>query len=151
MTADLNRRCLYVYHPDDDVHETVFLAPNRQAVDEYLDFLKYLDDTLDDTPKDTLVRHIIDLRESGLPPIRYLSTTVQRWNKVSRNRRPGRIAVLYGENIMVTLLGNVVNLLSKRGYDQARFFSGDERDAAFRWLREGDRQDIQQQEQMERR
>lgn len=73
---NLKNDCDYIAH-DNGIHDFVFHKPTRQSVDFLMD---NMGDILLNTPIDDPLLTIVDLTESGLPPLRYAMTRSKEVN-----------------------------------------------------------------------
>ncbi len=128
MSEDLQ----FVLH-ENKIHEFIFLKPSRTAVDElYQVFIEYVESG--DPPKSFLL--LIDARNGIVPPLRYLFTATQEFAARYETVPPGHTAILHNPNMIVSLLENFMNTLSRfvTGYNTLKFFNEDKREEAIAWL-----------------
>lgn len=128
----------FTYQHDDnlDIHKFIFYAPSRLAVDEFVEHLIYMNEHLVDMPDEMVVKILLDIRESGIPPIRYMTARVSQFQKRLPKRLSSRTVIIYGDSTMLALISNVVMLMSRLSSDEIRFYHADAYDEALAWLAE---------------
>lgn len=95
------------------IHIFVLNKPTREAVDEFMDLL---DGVTQQTAYTDTVLTLLDVRESGLPSLKYLINAIQKM--VKRNRyygtsRMSRTAILYDDIGMVTLIHTGMQMMEQ--------------------------------------
>lgn len=119
-----------------DVHCITFKENTRQAVDAFIEYMTiiYGDVTIDDT-----VRILVDYRESGLPPIPYVTRRSVQWANRLSIHPPAKLAIVHRPDITVSILSMFVNMYSF-GHLSTKFFEGDKGyTGALNWLHAGDK------------
>jgi hypothetical protein len=119
------------YQYTNGIHEFVFLKGSRRAVDEYLAELRRI---FESASSDSTVKVLLDIRQTGLPPIAYLSAQIHEWHKECPSVGMTYTAILYSGSSALMLLKNLTRLFSRNGQEQVRFFEQDRRDEAMAWM-----------------
>jgi hypothetical protein len=130
MTPAQGSGCSYNF--DVDVHCFVFHKANAAAVG---DFLHHLQRILNETPRQDVIRLLIDLRPEGLPPIGYAYPSLKRLFSLQSRQHRFKSAYLYRRGTLVHILPTFLDLILQRVI--RRFFLDGEEAEAVRWLREG--------------
>jgi len=115
---------------DNQIHNFVFEKPTRVAVDEHV---AKLDELYRTVSPDGVLRILIDLRISGLPPMSYTASSLRKLNAKYPNLPSTRYAFLFSSGIMISLASAFFNLLNP-SKGTARFFQGDKEQEAIAWL-----------------
>lgn len=116
----------YTYDPNKNIHEYIFHEATRKAVDEFLAHIMGISESSDET----FQFFIVDVRESGEPPLRYL---IRRFGeRMARNvyRPPAIIAQLLMDHTISQIVISLVSQFMEQG--QIRTFK--DRDKAIDWL-----------------
>jgi hypothetical protein len=130
----LEQQTLCRYHRmENGIHEFVMLSAKREAIDAYIDQLAPIYSRL---PEFGTLYAIIDESQSGTPSVAYMSQSIKLMFAENQPRRPICMAVIFNQTIMVSLLETIRTLLAKPGFDDVRFFTADQREAAVCWLEE---------------
>lgn len=116
---------------DNGIHEFVFAESSRASFDVFID---QLDDITQATPPHEKLYTLLDWRQSGMPPLRYAFQRSQTFVKRYPHHSGGRTAFLYRSGTLISLVQSFVDVLHSKA--QARFFVGDQREAAIAWLLE---------------
>jgi len=116
-----------------DLHIITFKESSRDAVDDYIRAMEriYVDLTPDDT-----VRILVDYRQSGIPPIRYLITRGLAWANSLKFHPAARLAIVNKADFTVSILGSLVKMY-RFGHLSTNFFEEEAGyEKALIWLRD---------------
>lgn len=127
----VTQSCLYTVR-DNEVHHFVFTTPSQQAVDEWFE---YLDALYDITPANTLVRMLLDLRQSGVLPMTYLINTGRSWFNHHPPRHRLQVAILHSPEFPIALAQTYFRLIGIEEGRSIRFFPANRHEEGLRWLR----------------
>lgn len=116
---------------DDSIHAFTFVDASREAVDEYYDHMALIVAYADPTER---LRMLIDIRESGVPPIGHLVAQTRRFNATHRVRLKTATAVIYANSGMLSLMDSAAHLLTRPEYNKIAFFQSYE--DAVDWLQD---------------
>jgi hypothetical protein len=121
----------YEYQPETDIHMMRFREDTRKAVDEYFE---RMDAIYQDVNEDDRMRLLVDYRDSGIPPMRYIMREGMTWTNSLTMHPPARLAIVHSGTLAVTLLGSLIQALNF-GHLSTKFFSGETgTDDALKWL-----------------
>lgn len=132
--ATSTQHFVYHYNAAQNVHELTFLKSSRRAVDEFIEALNQIDDMLAERSTQTLTHFWVDIRQSGVPPVIYTSQAIRNWMAQAKHRCKTRVAVLYADALLVTIIANMAMLLTQRSHDELKFFTRYEDEKAQVWL-----------------
>ncbi len=128
MTAQL-QNLTFIQH-DNGIYELVLHKNNRQTVDELLhvitEYIRPEEQTED-------IRLLLDQRETGVMPIRYLTSKIREYQATQKRALSSRTAILYKDNSLLTLMQGVMKLFPMQGADTFTFIKEDH-DKAVAWL-----------------
>lgn len=130
LPSDDARGCIYELLPQ-GVH--VFSFTGKQTgMDE---FFEQLTNILTSAPPDTpVLRYIVSLAtDDGQANVNELVRRFRRLEVALPQRPPGRTAILHNGNLLLTLMGTLVNTLAPQR-DQTRFFKREQYDDALAWV-----------------
>jgi hypothetical protein len=118
---------------DNGIHEFVFSATTREAVDTWIDFNLKLYAEIDTTHK---LRILFDTSHAGILPLGYV---IKRIQDLIANRPDGLLtqnALIIPPNPVNNLARSLTNNLLRvqQLRDQVKFFSTDQRNPAIDWL-----------------
>lgn len=125
-----NYDCLYIHH-ENGIHEYVFLRATRKSIDEWI---AHADIAMQNQPMDRPAHTLVDISQSGMPPINYTMSRARTWQGANKERPSGRIAVLYHPGLFLSMVEGLIGMLSRRGQEQYRFFPEGKREEAVAWL-----------------
>lgn len=131
MVETTYNECIYSLR--EGIHWFDFRKASRHAVIEHLTQLEHLYKT--HTPED-VVPIIIDLRESGLPPMNHLARGLRDLNKRFPIQPHTIYAFIYKPGLIVSMASTFFNLLNAHTGQVGRFFPADKADDAIVWLNE---------------
>ena len=131
MTNQVNddETCIYRLH-EEGFHYIVLLDGSTQTFDKFLNTLAYLYGI---TPEGEMLNIMLDLRQSGFPPLQYAFQTAQTFFARHRNRPVTRFAFVHGPSTLAALAKSFFGLLRLR--DEGRFFPMEESEQAMMWLK----------------
>jgi hypothetical protein len=131
----LLRNCHY-RQLDNGIHEFVFLSNTPPAVDDYFSILETSPFARGEKAPEVICV-LIELRQTGMPPVTYMMLRYKDFVKRHRDRLPQvRIAYLYRPGFVLSLVQSFIDLISERKYAHRRFFPIAEREQAEAWLLE---------------
>lgn len=119
---------------ENGVHEFRFLEPTRDAVDEWANHLEQLQLQGHWYGRET-VRLILDTRQSGSLPIRYLFECLSDYNREYAHLKPPKVRIAYvhaPSQIILPIFSTFADLMPVP--TKARFFEADAYDQALAWL-----------------
>ena len=117
---------------EDGIHQFVFRAPSKAAIEEFFHKLEYIFQT---TPNSGTNRYIVDVTQAGEKDVS-LVTNVQRFRRLETlfpGRPRGRTVILHRPGLAYTFIDSVIRALAP-SRDITRFFPVDKRDEAIAWL-----------------
>lgn len=111
--SGVNPRYLTYTKLNNGIHLYTFQQPTREAVDEFVELLEMATQQTGYTDN---VLTLLDVRESGLPSLKYLISSIQKMVKRHRyygTSRMSRSAILYNDIGMVTLMYTGIQMLEQ--------------------------------------
>lgn len=121
---------------DNGIHFFVFLSNTPSAVDDYFSILDS-SPLAQGAPLSDVISVLIELRETGMPPVTYMMLRYRAFVKAHKNYLPAiRVAYLYHAGFVVSLVQALIDLVAERKLARRRFFHISERAAAEAWLLE---------------
>lgn len=114
---------------DNGIYRFLFTQSSVQAVDEYLGHLKELFDT---HGSDQLIRALVDIRQSGMPPMRYAVRAGRNLLATYNPPPPMRVAFLHDAGVLVSVGEAFLNLIKQNS--ERRAFRGHQEREALAWL-----------------
>lgn len=117
---------------EDGIHEFIFTGEEEGGVDHFFEILKGL---LEATPPDTVLRYLVDARNTRRGG--GVGELVKRFRKLEvqvGERAAGRTAILHDGSLLLTFANTFIDTLAP-SQDRTRFFEYKNRDEALRWLR----------------
>lgn len=117
------------------IHCYTFLQPTRQAVDDFIAIMTDIAETHQVGPYDDIIT-LIDLSQSGLPPVNYLLTRIGAFQRKYPARGSGRVALINQHSGLSSLISSLAAVLARHARVQIRLFTPAERDEAIAWLLE---------------
>lgn len=93
--------CLHQHYLNNDVHKLVLQEDTTAAVDAAI---AHMDDILNAHDVSTPLLLLIDVRESGVPPLQYFFRAVRKLYSARENLPPIRAAYLYQDNVLLVLI-----------------------------------------------
>ena len=121
--------CVYV-RLENGIHKFTFLRSNYEAVDEWIN---HLADANHVTQPHEVQLQLIDMRESGLPPVRYTVRKARQFYAENPRQPRMRIAFLFTPNVLITIARRLLSEFG--GADTPRHFFGEhDEKAAINWL-----------------
>lgn len=115
---------------DGNIQHYRFTEPSRRAIDEFIAHLERVIPTL---PLDQPHLALIDIRESGMPSLAYLSTQMRKYVNQLEYRLKSRVVIVYGSGTVYTMVNTAIQMFTRRDYDEIRFVQGD-LDEAIAWF-----------------
>ena len=112
-------------HTDDNIHELVFHKACRASIEELAKLMEKMYQS--DTPYNYC---ILDLRPSGMLPIRYLTYQMRRLRTAYPQHKPVHIAVVLDDKLMLNMSQVLLRTVMHR--DNAQYFTT--MDKARAWL-----------------
>lgn len=111
---------------DNNVHKLFFIEANRRSSDEFIEILTdfYQNVELDN------VYLLLDLRESGMLPLRRLTTNMRHINEEYPNHPAVHIALALNDGLMVDVTSALMRTIMRR--DSIQYFT--DIDKAYQWL-----------------
>jgi len=111
---------------DDNIHELVFSESSRRAIDHFLDMLvQFYSENGDDN-----LYFVLDMRESGMLPLRYLTKELRALLEAYPDREAARIALVLDDPQMLNVTRALLNTIVRR--DRVQYFT--QVDKARLWL-----------------
>lgn len=125
----MSQHCQY-YRREDGIHIVTIIESSRQAVDEWLDYLDLIN-----TQRDVPPNIVLDITQSGLPPLTYFINTVQDWLRHHPDAPMAKTAVIYRQgNGLLSVMRSLARTLTFSNEQQVRFFAAHEYQEALDWL-----------------
>jgi hypothetical protein len=112
---------------DESIHEFVFTKPSRDAVDRYI---KYLIDMYEVLKNEPVVRILLDFKQSGMLPMRYMQSRIKAMATESTTFPPTHVAYLIDKGMDQTLF-RTIEYTADKNIDRTHFSN---RDDAIEWL-----------------
>lgn len=127
--------CLYEY-TEDNIHQFTFTGKSERALDE---FFEQLTDVLTKAdPHTPVLRYLVNLSDAnGQAPINELVKRFRRLEVALPQRPPGRTAIVYRGELLLTLMNTLIGTLAPQR-DKTRFFKTHECDKARAWVLSND-------------
>lgn len=124
--------CVYT-HLENGIHAFRFVRADHAAVDQWFTGLVQANAV---TPKGETQRVLMDLRASGLPPIRYMVSSGRKFFAENPNQ-PTRVrsAYLVSPSVLVSIAQSLLATFRQTGA-QRRFFDVEDESVAIDWLLE---------------
>jgi hypothetical protein len=116
---------LITHNKTDGIHELVFQKASRASIEELTNLLEHIYNT---NPNSSYC--ILDLRTSGMLPIRYLTYQMRRLHTRHPNHNPIHIAVVLDDGLMLNMSQVLLRTVMQR--DNAQYFTN--MDKAKLWL-----------------
>ncbi|MBC7809888.1 MAG: STAS/SEC14 domain-containing protein [Burkholderiales bacterium] len=129
MTNQVNDSDTCRYELADGFHQITLMDGTTRTFDQFLEMMAYLYGI---TPEGERLNVLLDLRQSGFPPLQYAFQTAQSFFARHRNRPVTRFAFLHGPTTLAALAKSFFGLLRLR--DEGRFFALEETEQAKAWL-----------------
>jgi hypothetical protein len=126
----IGKDCIYT-QLDNGIHDFIFIRATRQAHDEWFAQTARIFEQAE--PNKTLL-FMIDLRDSGLPPLGYVVNNVRQIQAKYPQHPPTRSAFLYSPTALRPLVRLFITWLTTPGKDKVRFFAASEFEKATAWL-----------------
>lgn len=126
----IGKGCIYT-QLDNGIHDFIFIAPTRQAHDEWFEQTARI---IEQAKAGTTLLFMIDLRDSGLPPVGYVARRVRQLLAQYPQRPATRSAFLYSPPVLRPLARLFITRLTAPGKDKVRFFPASRFEAATAWL-----------------
>lgn len=123
--------CSYIMRPD-GIHQFTFNKASTQALDE---FLSQLSTIYREAPRQTTTRVLVDLRPSGLPPMRQAASRGALFRSNVQEMPPARVAYVYRDSTLMSLAKTFLEIVRLKNVTR-QFFHDDEA-AAVMWLMAG--------------
>lgn len=99
--AEPSALCVHQHYLNNDVHKLVLQQDTSEAVDAAI---AHMDDILNSHDVNETLLLLIDVRESGVPPLQYFFRSVRKLYS-SREQLPSiRAAYLYQDNVLLVLI-----------------------------------------------
>lgn len=116
-----------------DIHKFTFTTGTREAVDEWVKEMNqvYLAEGLDLSLG--TMRIMVDHSQAGMLPLSYTIKVLDRWLKTMPERRPSRIAAIYGKNVLLSLMDAFTRMLQLQ-HELVRLFPSEQSAEAQAWL-----------------
>lgn len=111
----------YQHEPAHDIHIITLTEPTRVAVDECI---QIMDSCYEGVTENDTIRFLIDYRQSGIPPMRYVFTAGQEWADSLEIHPNTKLAYVTNQNFSISMLGLLIRTLNF-GHLQTRFFEED--------------------------
>jgi hypothetical protein len=121
--------CVYRLH-EEGFHYIALMDGTTHTFDKFLKKLAYLYDI---TPEGETLNILLDLRQSGFPPLQYAFQTAQTFFARHRNRPVTRFAFVHGPSTLAALAKSFFGLLRLR--DEGCFFPLEQSEEAVTWLK----------------
>lgn len=120
-----------IYHlRQDGIHEFTFTKASRQAIDEWVEHANGIYANV--TEQDHL-KFLIDLRESGVMPLPYLSQRGRAWVNSLKIHPQVNMAILHKGDVLLSLSNALIRNL-RLGHLHVHWFHSDKYQAAITWL-----------------
>ena len=113
------------HHTTENIHELVFEKASRASIEELTNLLDKLYQTNSQSSY-----CILDLRPSGMLPIRYLTYQMRRLHNRYPNHEPIHIAIVLDDGLMLNMSQVLLRTVMQR--DRAQYFT--EMSKAREWL-----------------
>ena len=121
---------------ENGINQFIFLSNTRAAVDDYFSILES-SPLAQGAPLSDVVCVLIELRETGMPPVTYMMMRYRAFVKAHKNYLPVvRVVYLYHTGFVVSLVQALIDLVAERKHANRRFFHINERAEAEAWLLE---------------
>jgi hypothetical protein len=99
--AEPSALCVHQHYLNNDVHKLVLQEDTTEAVDAAIAHMEAILDSHD--VSETLLL-LIDVRESGVPPLQYFFRSVRKLYSARDQLPPIRAAYLYQDNVLLVLI-----------------------------------------------
>ncbi len=99
--AEPSALCVHQHYLNNDVHKLVLQEDTTEAVDEAIAHMDAILNT-HDVSKPLLL--LIDVRQSGVPPLQYFFRSVRTLYSAREQLPPIRAAYLYQDNVLLVLI-----------------------------------------------
>lgn len=99
--AEPSALCVHQHYLNNDVHKLVLQEDTTEAVDEAIAHMDAILNT-HDVSKPLLL--LIDVRQSGVPPLQYFFRSVRKLYSAREQLPPIRAAYLYQDNVLLVLI-----------------------------------------------
>jgi hypothetical protein len=134
-SVDLTR-CQYTRLPN-GIEHVILLDNSRLAADGLLDFFDRYLTALDPASNTPPLIVLVELRQSGMPPLAYLSRCYQDLLKLHAPKQlRARIAYVYVGGFVMPIVTSIFRLIRNATLVERRFFPMHERAEAEAWLLE---------------
>jgi hypothetical protein len=122
MRAEILLRNCHYRQLENGIHSFVFLSNTRGAVDDYFSILE-TSPLARGEQIPNMICVLIELRQTGMPPVTYMMLRYKDFVKTHRDRLPQvRIAYLYRPGFVLSLVQSFIDLISERKYAHRRSF-----------------------------
>ena len=119
------------------IDHLLLLDNSRLAADDLVDFIDHHLKTLDQHETRPLIL-LVELRQTGMPPLAYLSRTYQDMLKTHpTDRFHARIAYLYLGGFVMPIVASFFRLIRNASHVERRFYNVKDRAEAEEWLLTG--------------
>lgn len=123
------------------IEHVILLDNSRQAADGLLDFFDRYLTTLNPDPTTPPLIVLVELRQSGMPPLAYLSRCYQDLLKLHAPKQlRARIAYVYVGGFVMPIVTSIFRLIRNATQVERRFFALKDRAEAEAWLLEAVRE-----------
>lgn len=102
----IEKHITYSYIAEDDIHVFVFHQSTRQAVDEWVE---QMDLIYAELTEDSIVRILMDIRESGALPVNHAITRGREWMNSLLIHPPAALVYLTGGDLVTKLISNIIS------------------------------------------
>lgn len=129
-------RCQYARLPN-GIEHVILLDNSRQAADGLLDFFDRYLTALDPNTNTPPLVVLVELRQSGMPPLAYLSRCYQDLLKMHAPKQlRARIAYVYVGGFVMPIVSSIFRLIRNATLVERRFYPIGEKAEAEAWLLE---------------
>lgn len=115
---------------DDGVDVFIFHKNDRNAIDEWIPYIREL---YHSTPDGEKINILMDIRASGALPVQYLFRSLKDLSDANPGRPSVRLAALMQDSILRTVVDSLMRIIMRN--DELRYFDTDEE--ATEWLHSG--------------
>jgi hypothetical protein len=125
--------CVHQHYLNNDIHKLVLQEDTTDAVDAAI---AHMDDILNTHDANRPLLLLIDVRQSGVPPLQYFFRSVRKLYSGRENLPAIRAAYLYQDNVLLVLIQAFFDALRLTlGMEASRRFMQDAKEfEAVEWL-----------------